>query len=164
MPKVNNSRKAHIDVMRFKELTKETGHSAREIAEIIGTTEAYLSRRLHSGTIDRFWLAEIAKILKTSTEYLSGRKEDEMEIKFDFSMLRGKIREVCGSELKFGDAMSWSQTTLYAKLNGQVDFKQSEILRACDILDIMTEFIPVYFFTVKVSNSKLEEGDEDESL
>lgn len=79
-------------------------------------------------------------------------------------MLRGKIREVCGSELKFGDAMGWSQTTLYAKLNGQVDFKQSEILRACDILDIMMEFIPVYFFTVKVSNSKLEEGDEDESL
>ena len=87
-----------------------------------------------------------------------------MEIKFDFSMLRGKIREVCGSELKFGDAMGWSQTTLYAKLNGQVDFKQSEILRACDILDIMTEFIPVYFFTVKVSNSKPEEGDEDESF
>ena len=77
-----------------------------------------------------------------------------MSLDFDFSMLRGKIREVCGREGKFGKKMGWSQATLSAKLNGKVDFKQSEIIHACNILDISYSFVPVYFFTKKVSNSK----------
>lgn len=88
------------------------------------------------------------------------------KIEFDYSMLRGKIREVLGSEDAFGKALDLSTTSVSAKLNGLVGFKQNEILKACEILGIPEEFIPVYFFTRKVSNSKLsEEGDfDDESL
>lgn len=77
-----------------------------------------------------------------------------MSFDFDFSKLRGKIRETCESETVFGCKMGWSLPTTSAKLNGKNDFKQSEIIRACDILDIPYQFIPVYFFTKKVSNSK----------
>lgn len=80
-------------------------------------------------------------------------------IEFDYSELRGRIRAVFGSEDKFADAMELSKVSLSAKLNNQVGFKQKEILKACDLLDILYEFIPVYFFTKKVSISKLEEGD-----
>lgn len=77
-----------------------------------------------------------------------------MSLDFDLSMLRGKIREKCKTETAFGLGMGWSLPTISAKLNGKKDFKQSEIIRACDLLDIPYQFIPVYFFTKKVSNSK----------
>lgn len=85
-----------------------------------------------------------------------------MESIFDYSMLRGKIREVFGNEEAFAKALGISGVSLSAKLNNQVGFKQKEIVLSCELLMIPYEFIPVYFFTVKVSNSKLEGGDSDD--
>lgn len=72
---------------------------------------------------------------------------------FDYSKLRGKIREVFGTQSKFASAMGLSNVSLSAKLNNNIAFTQSEINRACKLLSIPIEFIPIYFFTEKVKIS-----------
>lgn len=72
---------------------------------------------------------------------------------FDYSKLRGKIKEVFGTEGNFAKALLLSSTALSQKLNNVVPFTQHEINRACDLLGIPLEFIPVYFFTEKVKSS-----------
>ena len=72
---------------------------------------------------------------------------------FDYSKLRGKIKEVFGRQEDFATAMLLSNVSLSAKLNNKVPFTQSEINKACELLGIPREFIPVYFFTEKVKTS-----------
>lgn len=72
---------------------------------------------------------------------------------FNFSKLRGKIREKFKTESAFAEAMDISSPTLSAKLNSKVCWTDQEIVNACDLLDIPLEFIPVYFFTEEVKSS-----------
>lgn len=72
---------------------------------------------------------------------------------YDYSKLRGKIREVFGTQESFAVAMKMSTVTLSAKLNGRIDWTQAEMNLACDLLDVPYEFIPVLFFTKKVKSS-----------
>lgn len=69
---------------------------------------------------------------------------------FDYDKLRGKIREVFGSQEKFAKAMNIGYVTLSTKLNNYAEWKQNEILKACELLKIDLEEIPIYFFTLKV--------------
>lgn len=69
---------------------------------------------------------------------------------FDYSKLRGRIREMFGTEGAFAKAMTLSQQTLSTKLNNKVLFTQDEIKSACSILQIETADIPAYFFTENV--------------
>ena len=71
---------------------------------------------------------------------------------YDFSKLLGRITEKFGTQTKFASAMGWSERTNSIKLNSIVDWKQSDILRACKILEIGMEEIPTYFFTPDVQN------------
>ena len=77
-----------------------------------------------------------------------------MKIEFDYSKLRGKIKEVYGTQSNFADAMSFSNTSLSAKLNNQTEFTQKEINKACQLLEISFEELNVYFFTPKVQLSE----------
>lgn len=67
---------------------------------------------------------------------------------FDYSKLRGRIREVFGTDSKFAKAMNMSNQTLSAKLNNKVPFTQNEIRKSCILLKIEDDQIPAYFFTV----------------
>ena len=73
-----------------------------------------------------------------------------MKTEFNYSKLRGKIKEIFGSEGNFAKAMGFSRATLSAKLNNTVDFSQSEIDKACSLLLIDSNSIDKYFFTQKV--------------
>ncbi len=72
---------------------------------------------------------------------------------FNFSKLRGKIREKFNTESAFAEAMGMSSPTLSAKLNSKVCWTDQDIVKACGLLDIPFEFIPVYFFTEEVKKS-----------
>lgn len=74
-------------------------------------------------------------------------------MEFNYSKLRGRITEVYGTIEKFANAMGLSSTTLSGKLNNKVGFTQREINKACSLLSIPLEFIPVYFFSEKVKKS-----------
>ena len=71
---------------------------------------------------------------------------------YDFSKLLGRITEKCGTQTNFARKMGWSERTNSIKLNGLVDWKRADILRACEILEIGMEEIPTYFFTLNVQN------------
>lgn len=72
---------------------------------------------------------------------------------FNFSKLRGKIREKFSTEAAFADAMNISSPTMSGKLNSKLCWTDKEIVKACELLDIPFEFIPVYFFTTEVKKS-----------
>lgn len=76
-----------------------------------------------------------------------------MKKMFDYSKLKGKIKEVFGTQSAFAKAMGLSSVSLSSKLNNLTQFTQVEINRACELLSIPAEFIPVYFFTEKVKTS-----------
>lgn len=66
---------------------------------------------------------------------------------YDYSKLSGKIKEVCGSQAAFAEALGVSERTVSIKLNNKNDWKQGEIMQCCKILKIRKERIPMYFFT-----------------
>lgn len=69
---------------------------------------------------------------------------------FDFSKLRGRIREVYKTQADFAKSICMSTVSLSAKLNNQVPFTSSEIERATEALEIPNKDIPVYFFMKEV--------------
>lgn len=71
---------------------------------------------------------------------------------YDYSKLLGRIIEKYASRGSFATAMGLSERSMSLKLNNQVSFKQSEISKACELLDVKEEDIPAYFFTLKVQS------------
>ena len=74
---------------------------------------------------------------------------------FDYSKLRGKIREIFKTQSAFAEAMGMSTTSLSVKLNNHVEFSQKEIEKAVELLKIDKEEIPAYFFTIEVQEPEL---------
>lgn len=73
---------------------------------------------------------------------------DEME--FDYSKLRGKIREVCGTQDIYAEKIGLGRVSVSKRLNNSVEFTQMEMLRSTKVLGIEVIDIPAYFFTAKV--------------
>ena len=69
---------------------------------------------------------------------------------YNYNKLNGKIAEVFGTQIKFAEAMGLSERTISLKLNNLVSWKQTEITKAIDILEIPTSEIQDYFFNQKV--------------
>lgn len=78
------------------------------------------------------------------------RKEGE---KMSYSKLRGRIKEVFGIQANFAEAMGLSTVSLSHKLSGKIEWKTSEIFKACDLLGIPIEDNAEYFFVRKVKKS-----------
>lgn len=72
-----------------------------------------------------------------------------MKRTFDYSKLRGRIREKFKTESAFGEAMGLSHNTISKKLNGHILFVQNEIDKAIALLEIPDDEISTYFFTTK---------------
>ncbi len=69
---------------------------------------------------------------------------------FDYSKLRGRIRELYHTERDFAKMLGTTKATLSAKLNGHGEFTQSEIEKACKLLNIDALELKAYFFNEKV--------------
>ncbi len=69
---------------------------------------------------------------------------------FNYNKLRGKIKEMCGTQKKFAKLLGISRTSLSQRLNNTLNFSNTEILRACEILNININDIPSYFFNSEV--------------
>lgn len=74
---------------------------------------------------------------------------------FEYSKLRGKIKEVFNTQEAFAEAMEMSTTSISAKLNNKVEWSQKEIDKASEVLMIPKDEIPMYFFTPKVQQIEL---------
>ena len=83
-------------------------------------------------------------------------KVKDEDIVFDFSKLRGRIKEIYGTQTAFAVAMLMNEATLSNKLNNNVEFSPKEIIRACLLLSIELKDVNLYFFTLKVQKNELK--------
>lgn len=65
---------------------------------------------------------------------------------YDYSKLTGRMREYKYTQETFSKALGISETTLNLSLNNKRDFKQNEMLKACEILHIPKSRLTEYFF------------------
>lgn len=79
-------------------------------------------------------------------------QERGMKMSFDYSKLRGKIIEKYGTQYSFAKAMKWSERTLSLKMNGLRPWKQTDICKAMELLDIPESEMQDYFFKKKVQS------------
>ncbi len=70
----------------------------------------------------------------------------------DYKKLKLKIKEVFDTQEAFSKAMGMSQTALNQRLNDIVEWRLSEVAKACDLLHIPLEESHLYFFNLKVQN------------
>lgn len=79
------------------------------------------------------------------------------DVRFDYRRLRGRIKEVCGTQDAYADKIRLGRVSVSQRLNNILDFSQSEMLRSAEVLGFTTAEIPVYFFTPEVQKNELEE-------
>jgi hypothetical protein len=69
-------------------------------------------------------------------------------MKFDHSKLIGRIIEKFGTRAEFVKHIGWTDSKLSTRLNNQVQFDADEIIVLCQTLDIPTNEIGTYFFSL----------------
>ena len=82
------------------------------------------------------------------------------KVQFDYSKLKGRITEKCGTQKAFSELLGITEGTLTSKLLGYTYFSQEEIFRSLEILDINPDKVTLYFFTVRVGKSQKQEEDK----
>lgn len=65
---------------------------------------------------------------------------------YNYSKLLGRIVEKVGTQGKFAMKIGLSERSVSLKLNGKIGWKQEEIEKACNILDLQPKDIAQYFF------------------
>ena len=73
-----------------------------------------------------------------------------MSIKLDYAKLRGRIVEKCGTQAAFAKKVGLSTVAVTKKLRGQVAFRNDEILKMAEVLDISLDDLHDFFFAVAV--------------
>lgn len=72
---------------------------------------------------------------------------------YDYGKLRGRIIEKYGTLKDFAVDMKWSDRTLSLKMNCKVFWKQPEIMKAANLLEIPFCEVMDYFFSQNVQSS-----------
>lgn len=67
-------------------------------------------------------------------------------MEYNYSKLFGLIREKNLTQIDLAKLADISYASLNLKLNNKAIFRQSEISRICDVLNIQPDDIPKYFF------------------
>ncbi len=75
-----------------------------------------------------------------------------MSIPFNYSKLRGRIVEKCGTQQEFAKTMGMSERTVSLKMQGKIPWKQTDIMKALDVLDLDASDVQDYFFAVEVQS------------
>lgn len=71
---------------------------------------------------------------------------------FDYRKLKGAIIEKYNSQSAFAKEIGVSERTLSLKMNGKIAWKQPEIIKAIQALNLTTDDIQEYFFKEKVQS------------
>lgn len=71
-------------------------------------------------------------------------------MEFDYSALLGKIVEKFGTRRNFALAIGLSERSLSLKLNNKVSWKDIEIMKSIELLEIDKENISLFFLKPKV--------------
>lgn len=71
----------------------------------------------------------------------------------NYSKLKGKIVEKCGTYANYANALGISSTTLTSRLANYTEFKRDEIIKSKEILELTPEELIAIFFTEEVKKS-----------
>lgn len=71
-------------------------------------------------------------------------------MQFDYSKLRGRIKEKVGTETYMAEKLKLSRASFSQRLNNKIEFSQEEIKVIGDLLEIPPTQLTDYFFTEKV--------------
>lgn len=63
-----------------------------------------------------------------------------------YPKLDGKITELFGTRSCFASALGISENSVSSKMQGKSKWKEGEILKSCELLNIKKTDIPKYFF------------------
>jgi len=74
---------------------------------------------------------------------------------YDYSKLIGAIAEKYRTQAVFAKKIGLSERSVSLKVRGLKAWKQAEISKACEILEISNDDIPKYFFCKKESKSQV---------
>ena len=72
------------------------------------------------------------------------------QAKFNYSKLLGKIKEKGFTLAEFAKCIGMASSTFSLRLSGDGYFRQPELIKICDVLEIDYKDIPLYFFILKV--------------
>lgn len=70
--------------------------------------------------------------------------------KYDYSKLKGRIRECFSTQSEFARCLNISDTSLSNKLNNKTVFDQNEITKSIDIFKLSPIETFEFFFTIEV--------------
>lgn len=73
---------------------------------------------------------------------------------WDYSKLRGRIKEKFNTLDSFAEALGMSRTSLSQRLNNQLEFSQNEIAKAMVLLDEDEVNMVDFFYTPKVQKNE----------
>ena len=74
---------------------------------------------------------------------------------FNYQKLKGKIKEVFGSQEAYAVALGYTPETISNKLNNKAEFTQSDIVKSLELLKIDSS--ELYFFNLEVQNLEQKE-------
>lgn len=69
---------------------------------------------------------------------------------YDYRKLLGRIVERVGTQKRFAELIGLSEHSVSQKLNNALGWKQEEIRKICEILEIPPVEVHSYFFTEQV--------------
>ena len=72
---------------------------------------------------------------------------------YNYSKLKGKIKEVLDTQEKYAEMLNLSTTSINNKLNNKTPFSQDEIAKSIKLLNIDPLEVQQYFFTQKVEKN-----------
>lgn len=72
---------------------------------------------------------------------------------YDYSKLSGRIKEKYGTNGKFAAALGLSEHSFSKKITNKSRFKQSEITKSLDLLEIPYQDVGEYFFKLEVQSA-----------
>ena len=86
---------------------------------------------------------------KQNNKLVVKSKEDNMG-KYNYSKLLGRLTELGIDREKFADIIGIKRTSLYKRLNSELQFKQDEINKAIQALNISQIDVWEYFFNKNI--------------
>ncbi len=99
------------------------------------------------------------QVEKNSTKHFEegGNILENDRVIYDYNKLKGKIKEVFGTQDKYAEALGISSTALINKLTGKSYFNQPQIEVSIKVLNIDILDIDAYFFAQKVEKNSTKE-------
>lgn len=98
-------------------------------------------------------MLRMRKICAMIHSYSKENEKEVIKVPYDYTKLRGRIKERFGTETAFAKAVHMNRTSLSLRLTGLREFTQGQILLFANVLEIPYCLIGDYFFTIKHSKT-----------